>query len=235
MRTGPRRGMLVNTLLEIIIGQHLDGISLLRTTDKVEMTKMRNHYARVLLPLLDKDGMLLPDVVGKDIVTVLKECVRNKKTVDSKAAKVHLVSPKSKEKYRAECQENSKRWMEANSKVPRFNFCDMSSEFCDMSLQFSATCPQNFARVCDTSLSFAIFTTGRKIAKTRHQILQPVKMSLPFSATCATCLRFLRYVAIIHLPNPQPPIQSSSGCHVCDEVAKAVASSVGVYCLPTTV
>ena len=126
----------------------------------------------------------------------------------------------------------------SSSKVPRFNFCDMSLEFCNMSLRFSATCPQHFATFCDTSLSFAIFydtSQNRKdMSQNRKDMSQVAKDTSQnrkdTSQNFATCQNVLAIFCDIvrHVsdfcdmphPPPQPPIHSSSGYHVFDEWPK---------------
>ena len=67
-------------------------------------------------------------------------------------------------------------------KFARFNYCDMSLTFCKRSLQFSETCPRNFATFCDTSLSYCDLYDCRKIAKTRRKILRHVTVCLSLFA-----------------------------------------------------
>jgi queuine/archaeosine tRNA-ribosyltransferase len=127
MRNWPQRGMLVNTFLSIIIERHPNGISLSRTTNKAKMTKIRNHYARVLSRLLGRDSMWLLDVVGKDIVTVLQECVKNKKTADSKAAKVQLFLPSQRRSIELSLRKRRKGdWKQTeNMIVVTKNYCGL--------------------------------------------------------------------------------------------------------------
>ena len=104
-----------------------------------------------------------------------------------------------------------------------------------MSLRFSATCPRHFATFCDTSLSFAIFydtSQNRKdMSQNRKDMSQVAKDTSQnrkdTSQNFATCQNVLAIFCDIvrHVsdfcdmphPPPQPPIHSSSGCHVFDE------------------
>jgi hypothetical protein len=80
---------------------------------------------------------------------------------------------------------------------------------------------------CDTLLSFAIFYDTSQIRKDMSQVakdtLQNRKDTSQNFATCQCPCNFLRHSAtclrFLHMPHPppQPPIRSSSGCHVFDE------------------
>jgi hypothetical protein len=112
----------------------------------------------------------------------------------------------------------------------------MSSELCDMSLQFSATCPRNFATFCDTSLSFAIFYDMSQNRKDMSQVAKDTSQNRKDTSqnftTCRNVLAIfcdivrhvLDFCDMLH-PPPQPPM---SCLRRVAKVAKAVAGSVGV-------
>jgi hypothetical protein len=71
--------------------------------------------------------MWLLDVVGKDIVTVLQECVKNKKTADSKAAKVQLFLPSQRRSIELSLRKRRKGdWKQTeNMIVVTKNYCGL--------------------------------------------------------------------------------------------------------------